>query len=351
MSGAITMSLAENYSGTRGIVSSTLEPNRYFIAFIAAHAVLAFATGLEFDMAMVRRLTFLFLTLVPTFLIVMIFWHFGKLALVVKPEKPIRRMSMDIMSVLLDRERMVSGVLSITLIVLFFGAFSFFKDAIPSINHFSWDVAFAEFDRMIHFGIDPWLLTWAVFGSPFATTALNAAYHAWFFLLYFVVFYACFTSPKDRDRNVFLLAFVLTWAIVGNAMALGMSSAGPVYFERLGLGDTFEPLMAQLWQSSGVSPVWALNVQDLLWEGYTNDGPISGISAMPSMHVASSVLLAFYCWRLSRLAGVLAIVFAVFIQIGSVHLAWHYAIDGYVGAAATACIWFLTDRLIPRASR
>ena len=32
--------------------------------------------------------------------------------------------------------------------------------------------------------------------------------------------------------------------------------------------------------------------------------------------------------------------FAVIIQIGSVHLGWHYAVDGYIGASLTLAVWF-----------
>ena len=31
--------------------------------------------------------------------------------------------------------------------------------------------------------------------------------------------------------------------------------------------------------------------------------------------------------------------FAVVIQVGSVHLGWHYAVDGYIGARLTLAVW------------
>jgi hypothetical protein len=35
-------------------------------------------------------------------------------------------------------------------------------------------------------------------------------------------------------------------------------------------------------------------------------------------------------------------------MIGSVHLGWHYALDGYVGAACALVIWFAVGWLLDR---
>ena len=56
-------------------------------------------------------------------------------------------------------------------------------------------------------------------------------------------------------------------------------------------------------------------------------------------------LFALAAWRLNRIAGILASIFAGVIFIGSVHLGWHYAVDGYVGFALALAVWWASKPL------
>ena len=78
------------------------------------------------------------------------------------------------------------------------------------------------------------------------------------------------------------------------------------------------------------------------------DGRLAGISAMPSMHVATSVLIAFYAATHARWAGWFCWIFAALIMIGSVHLGWHYAVDGYFGAAIAWMAWTIARKISSR---
>ena len=65
---------------------------------------------------------------------------------------------------------------------------------------------------------------------------------------------------------------------------------------------------------------------------------------MPSLHVATSVSFALLCWRVHRGLGTLLWLYAGVFFIGSIHLAWHYAVDGYFAVALTCLIWYLVGR-------
>ena len=48
-----------------------------------------------------------------------------------------------------------------------------------------------------------------------------------------------------------------------------------------------------------------------------------------------ATLLALAGWKINRVVGLLATAFLVVVQIASVHLGWHYAVDGYAGTPIT----------------
>ncbi len=286
--------------------------------------------------------------LVPMYLMALLVGRVFWMAFTVRPERPIHWLAADLKSIVFDYDRMLQGLIVTLAVAVFFPTFSFVKDAIPYVVPFSWDATFAQVDRILHFGYDPYQLLLPTFGNPYVITAINAVYHGWFFLLTFVLFVACFATGRSVPRMTFLLAFVVTWAVWGNLAAMLMSSAGPVYYAPLGLGDTYLPLMEHLKSAADFSPVWALQVQDALWEGYVGNGTISGISAMPSMHVASTTLLMLYGFTYARWVGISLLGVLVTIMIGSVLLGWHYAIDGYLGVLFAWITWRFSARLAER---
>lgn len=225
---------------------------------------------------------------------------------------------------------------------LFMSVFSSLKRMIPYANPYGWDADFAEWDRALHFGTHPWEWLHPLLGEPVITSAVNAAYHAWFFALFFCFIWQCLSRRDPLLRMRFLLSFLLCWMVLGSVLATAFASGGPVYYGRLtGLDDPYAPLFAYLYDAAQHVPIWALDVQERLWATYVDRGTElgHGISAMPSLHVAVAVLMACLGWSLARWAGWALAAFAVVIQIGSVHLGWHYAIDGYVSTVCVLLIW------------
>ncbi len=313
---------------------------------VAAAIYVSELLGVPFETGTFSALMLLFTGMLPPFLLVLLVGRFVHLAAVVRPQRPIHQMLADVRRIFFDLERIGVGLVSLVAFMVFMGSFAYLKFAIPFVNPFSWDVTFAEWDRALHFGVDPYEIVLGLIGTPTVATGVNAAYHGWLFLMYFSVILACFSKENRATHYHYLIAFVIVWFVGGNVIATLLSSAGPVYYERLGFGSDFAPLTDTLKGYNEIGRIWALDVHEMLWEGYVADGRARGISAMPSMHVASSVLMMLYAYTYGRWAGRIMAVFAGVIMVGSVMLAWHYAIDGYLGALIAVVGWKLARWMV-----
>ncbi|HEY8950138.1 MAG TPA: phosphatase PAP2 family protein [Rhizomicrobium sp.] len=221
------------------------------------------------------------------------------------------------------------------------------KEVITRINPFSWDETFSQWDRVLGKGHLPWERLQPLIGHPAITSAFSVAYDMWFLLILGSLLWEGFSPRRDGVRIQYLIAFAFVWFIAGNLLAIAFSSAGPCYFGFLHSGaNPYAPQMAYLRHTAEHWPIWSLTLQDALWKAYAGEsGAISGISAMPSIHVTSSVLLALLAFRRNRVLGIVLWIYAAIIFIGSIHLAWHYAVDGIAGMLFAIVAWTAAGRI------
>jgi PAP2 superfamily len=250
----------------------------------------------------------------------------------------------------LGPERLANIVHSTIPTSFFMSAFLMLKAYLPEIHPFQWDPTFLEWDRALHFGFHAYQLLQPALGHPYVTKALNTAYNAWFFFMLIAWVVTAYARRDTPLRQRYMLAFTLCWFIGTNVLGTIFSSVGPCYYGRLLSGDDpFQPLMAYLHQADAITMISALRTQDMLWQGYLgSEGMVRGISAMPSMHVAMCVLLAVLGFASGRRwLGWFFAAFTATIFLGSIELAWHYAIDGYAGAAIALASWYFAGRDAP----
>lgn len=282
----------------------------------------------------------------PVGIIVMVIIRLGQYVLIEKPESPLRAAASDVAGLVSRPASLINALPVFAAMVFFNKAMIELKPAIPLIRPFDWDATFMEWDRLLHFGVDPWVWLQPLLGFDLVTWAINMAYNFWFIALFAAWFWFGFQRRADEHRARFFIAYMLTWWVGGGLMAVMFSSAGPVYYGRLGLApDPFADLFAYFHDVNTRIPLWFLETQQMLWDGYTGKGTPLGISAFPSMHNASAALFAFAFWTVSRRLGWFFAGYAVVILMGSVHLGWHYAIDGYAGIAIAAACWWLAGPL------
>lgn len=67
---------------------------------------------------------------------------------------------------------------------------------------------------------------------------------------------------------------------------------------------------------------------------------------MPSLHNATSTIFMLAAYRIHKVFGHVILAFLICILLGSVHLAWHFAVDAYLGIALALMMWALAGRAI-----
>lgn len=257
----------------------------------------------------------------------------------------------------LDMSRVTNILVVIAAMILGIGGFSELKPLIHFINPYSWDMAFMELDRALHFGQDPWRLLDPIFGSEFGTRTINFIYNFWFYIIFVFWVMAAWAKPKTSNVDVikpdwgrqFTLAFMLCWVIGGLFLATLWSSMGPAFYDLVDpTNNPFDAQMAKLLALDANNSLWAINTQNMLRASYLTPGVggPEGISAMPSIHNATAALFVFAGFRINKFTGWLMTIFSACILIGSVHLAWHYAIDGYAGILIAWAGWWGAGRIL-----
>lgn len=239
-------------------------------------------------------------------------------------------------------DRIASAVLVAGLIVPIQITFQALKQSIGQVLGFSWDMSLSALDQALHRGA-AWRVFEPLMTQPFVR-ALDMLYVLWFLVLAGIFAWCSWTTHRALRERAMLAWLVL--AIGGGTIGAGLfASGGPVYYAEL-VGQSNPEYTELIDRLDRLDIQIARRNHELIWKFFQDDAwaPYAGISAMPSMHVAVVALCAIVAWRRSRPAGLALWTFVLGTQVGSVVLAWHYAIDGYAGIALAWASWVLAGR-------
>ena len=230
-------------------------------------------------------------------------------------------------------------------------SFTTYKALVVGSAGYGYDAMFIAWDRMIFGGVDGWVLTHSIFDTATATMWLDFLYHPTFFPMLVLFFTSATFVGRKELRQTYMSSYLIGFVVIGMISANLLHSAGPVFDGVFyGDGSTFAPLMDRLQTqlSEGGGPVYAdpirqyllrLKVAEVAQMG-------GGISAMPSLHMVFAFLWVFAGWHVSRILGVILALYAGIIWAASIHLGWHYFVDGLVSLVMIGIIWRVTGHIV-----
>jgi hypothetical protein len=221
------------------------------------------------------------------------------------------------------------------------------KSLIPRLTAYRWDPALAALDKTLHFGRYPHELLAPPIERLHLESWVSALYVLWFLALFLTQGYCLFADRDPLARMRYLWSTLLCWTVPGTLLAVLFSSVGPAFYADFYPDPSpYADLLPHL-RATGAD-LEILKIGPAMVE-MTHNGRIvnlNALSAMPSLHVGLAFLNALYfCKKTMVIAGAAFIYFLV-VLAGSVYLGWHYAVDGYAGAALAAAIWALSKPLV-----
>ncbi|MET0295327.1 MAG: phosphatase PAP2 family protein [Phenylobacterium sp.] len=238
--------------------------------------------------------------------------------------------------------RVVAGLLLVWAVGLFMGVFTTVKTMLPQFTTFGWDSTFAHLDATL-FGADPWRLLHPFMGHLAVSKTVEFCYAGvWMLSICAAPAFAALSPTMAHRRHRFLITYFLCWIVLGNLMAGIFYSAGPCFYAHL-TGDAARYGELIAYHASTPQDIRsAYTLQEWLWE-VQKEGRLqvgSGISAFPSLHVAMATVVAIASFTVNRKVGLAGLAWLALIWAASIHLGWHYAVDGLASMAGVLLIWF-----------
>jgi hypothetical protein len=276
-------------------------------------------------------------------LVCILAWAFAVIARLatVRADDPLRKVAQAL------QPRLPLLVLPVLIAPLFLGGYTTAKTSMSRLISFRWDSFFTDMDKWI-FASDPWRLTHALIG-PSATAWLEGFYTlVWGATLVFVGAFIAILGGR-RLVGRYFLTLSLAWMIGGIFLAYLFSSAGPVFAAHFdpALADRFAPLRdvldRTLSEESSVRRTQAYLLRELSLSFVAKGG---GISAMPSMHLATATLYILAARGTRWLIP--AWLFFALTFLGSVHFGYHYAVDMPLAVLVTVICWQLAGKVYAR---
>lgn len=224
------------------------------------------------------------------------------------------------------------------------------KSAFPEVISYYADHYFFSADRWLLLGNDAWRI---------AHNLVPEIKSSWVDIFYFWTWIPLSSLPPfflllfDRNRERvarYILLFLCSSFVLGNALALVGLSVGPVYYDAYYGVSAFQALSDAL-AASGVRESHVGQIQQYLGAlFYENDQhSMSEIAAFPSVHVSAIMVAVLYAVERSRIIGAVMVLYAAIIWFLSVYSGYHWMVDGLASILLMVLAqWGLRKSRFPR---
>jgi hypothetical protein len=221
--------------------------------------------------------------------------------------------------------------------------FSIFKQTIPLIVPFTWDPILLQIDLALLGGqlLPDWLNTYLPIESLNHYT--DHCYASWVTISGAILLWRAL-SNDNRQRFHFLIAWLLCWIVLGSVIALLFSSVGPCFYAHF-----YDHVPYIISRSYPLQPEGALltdTAKTFLLSGSQQHHYAVGlgISAFPSLHVATSVINAHTLAAAHPLLGRLGWLYVGAVSLSAIYLGFHYVIDCVIAIIIAQYIWRFTNQ-------
>ena len=209
------------------------------------------------------------------------------------------------------------------------------KQQIPIIHSSLWDKELLRVDHFFHFGYNPSLIAIKYLGNDIICWFFDIFYALWYIIKFPIIIYFLITPSKKVHIRFFITYFSM-W-IFGGLFALLFPSLGPIYTHPDWFSHLNKPIASFL--QGELMKNYELFVHS---PGKYRIVSYEGIAAFPSLHVGIIAVFAISLFKVNRLLSYLMFIYLIIIQVGSVLLGWHYAIDGYFAIILAVSLYYFS---------